>query len=110
MRQTLFIIFSLLTTSCFSQNLQDSLAKHYVADTSKPLLYCGSGLETLVYSKADKSFEKQYNVKYDIVGCVQIYFVEVMSFHNKAIAQFLDRKYGLSWRNKLRSDVFGISK
>ena len=80
-----------------------------MADTSKPTLYCGSGLETLVYRKVDKSFEKQYKIRYTIVGCVLIYPVEVMSFHNKAIAQFLDRKFGLKWRDGLRPDVFGIT-
>jgi hypothetical protein len=109
MKQILFIASFLISQNCFSQNLQDSLIKNYAADTSKPTLYCGSGYETLAYSEADKSFEKQYKVKYTIVGCIQIYSVEGMSFHNKAIAQFFDRKFGLKWRDALRSDVLGVT-
>ncbi len=109
MKPVFFIACFVSSLNCFSQNLHDSLIKYYVADTSKPTLYCGSGLENLVYRQADKSFEKQYKVRYKIVGCIQIYPVEIMSFHNKAIAQFLDRKFGLKWRDILRSDVFGIT-
>lgn len=109
MKAIFFIACFISSFNCFSQNHHDSLIKNYVADTSKPTLYCGSGLETLVYKKEDKSFEKQYRVRYTIVGCILIYPVEVMSFHNKSIAQFLDRKFGLKWRNELRPDVFGIT-
>jgi hypothetical protein len=109
MKQILFIACFLISQNCFSQNFHDSLIKHYVADTSKPILYCGHGFETLVYSKADKIFEKTFKVTYTIVGCIQFYPVEVMLFHNKAIAQFLDRKFGSKWRHTLRTDVFGVT-
>ena len=109
MKQILFVAFFLISLNCFSQSVHDSLVKHYVADTSKPILYCGEGFETLAYSKADKIFEKKFKVNYTIVGCIQLYSVEVMSFHNKAIAQFLDRKFGLTWRDALRPDVYGIN-
>jgi hypothetical protein len=109
MKQIMFIFCFSISINCFSQNLQDSLTKNYVADTTNPILYCGQGLETLVYSKADKIFEKKFKVNYTIVACIQLYTPEVMSFHNKTIAQFLDRKFGLKWRDTLRPDVYGMS-
>lgn len=80
-----------------------------MAYTTEPTIYCGSGYATLIYGESDKLFEKQYKVRYIIVGCLRDYTVEEMSFHNKSIAKFLDRKFGSKWRAGLRPDVFGIT-
>ncbi len=109
MKLAFFIVCFISSINCFGQSLHDSLVKPLAADTSKPTLYCGNGLETLIYSKADKSFEKQYKIRYKIVGCIQIYSIKEMADHNKAIAQFLDRKFNPKWREGLRPDVFGVT-
>ena len=67
------------------------------------LLLFGS-IAPIANSKADKRFEKKFNVEYFDFGdsppikeCIKIY--------NERIFELMDKKYGESWRKKVRKDV-----
>jgi len=59
------------------------------------------------YRKGQEVFEKKYRLKYHDFGCVMPSNISIDDY-NKIIAGYLDKKFGLSWRNEVRRDVVGI--
>jgi hypothetical protein len=111
MRKLLLIGGLFISINGFTQNITKSTAAGpgEVKD-QKNVFYCGVGEAPMILSKADRQFEKQFQVEYVIVGCILFLSIEEMSAHNKSVAELLDRKPGTEWRKKLRSDVIGVGK
>jgi len=59
------------------------------------------------YRKGQEVFEKKYRLKYYDFGCVMPSNISIDDY-NKIVAGYLDKKFGLSWRNEVRKDVVGI--
>jgi hypothetical protein len=60
-------------------------------------------------TKSDRAFEKKYKLQYYGYGegCTGI-VVDCIETYNKAIAAFLDKKYGKSWRKEVNKGVTGL--
>ncbi|KQR70236.1 hypothetical protein [Pedobacter sp. Leaf176] len=59
------------------------------------------------YRKGQEVFEKKYRLKYSDFGCVMPSNISIDDY-NRIVAGYLDKKFGLSWRNEVRKDVAGI--
>ena len=59
------------------------------------------------YRKGQVVFEKKYKLKYYDFGCVMPANISIDDYNN-IVADYLDEKFGLSWRNEVRKDVVGI--
>jgi hypothetical protein len=68
-----------------------------------PFLNLVSGFSPQFYEK-DKVFEQQFEVYYYEHGCVGP-SPEVVEAYNKVIFDYLQAKYGNSWRRLVRKDV-----
>jgi hypothetical protein len=60
-----------------------------------------------VYSPKEDKFEQKYMVKYHDFGDVAP-DIKCITTYNKVIFQFLDKKFGKSWRKDARNDVIGL--
>ena len=67
------------------------------------LLLVGS-IAPIANSRSDKRFERNFGVKYLDFGCTPP-IMDCILIYNQRIFEFLDNKYGSSWRNSVRSDV-----
>ena len=67
------------------------------------LLLFGS-IAPIANSPADKRFEKKYGIRYYDFGCTPP-ISECIKEYNERIFKLMDEKYGMKWRNKVRSDV-----
>lgn len=67
------------------------------------LLLAGS-IAPIENSTSDKHFEKKYRIKYFDFGC-EPPINECLKEYNKRIFELMDEKYGIKWREKVRSDV-----
>jgi hypothetical protein len=85
-----------------------ALALYHIRQ-NKIQLFCGGGFAPLASMPADKDFETQYAVKYWILDCRMPEDADLQSY-NKTVADFLDKKYGKEWRQKVRPDVFFVTK
>lgn len=88
----------------------DSTFAEFEIRHNTPRLFCGVSFAPMASSPSDKDFEKQYNITYFIVGDFLPSSPEQMASYNKVVAQYLDKKYGTTWRQKLRPDVLGLAK
>lgn len=70
-------------------------------------IFCGGGYAPIGPMPSDKDFEALYSVKYLFLDCVVPPLAGLESY-NKAVADYLDKKYGDEWRQKLRPNVFNI--
>ena len=59
------------------------------------------------YRKGQDVFEKKYRLRYYDFGCVMPSNLSIDDY-NKIVAGYLDKKFGLSWRNEVRKDIVGI--
>lgn len=91
-----------------SDYLNPALVK-YDIDNKNLQLYCGGGFVAVANTAADKAFEKKYSIKYNILGCIIPSLTE-LEFYNKMVADHLDKKYGKGWREKVRPDVYYVSR
>jgi hypothetical protein len=69
-------------------------------------IFISSGIAPIVY-KRDKKFQKRYNVEFIEFGCQGI-AQECLYEYNRTIFEYLDTKYGTSWREKIRKDIVGL--
>jgi hypothetical protein len=67
------------------------------------LLLVGS-IAPIANSHSDKRFEKKFGIKYFDFGC-EPPIDECLKEYNKRIFELMDKKYGMKWRKKVRSDV-----
>jgi hypothetical protein len=72
----------------------------------KPRLLIFGGEAPVVYFGQEK-FEKKYNVDYFDYGCI-IPAKECAIEYNKKIFEYLDSKFGKSWRKTVRKDIVGL--
>ena len=93
-----------LTDSCWGSNLhvvKEQLMK------GEAVLYLQGGISPISYS-TDTVFEKKYGVKYSDLGCVREAPMGCYILYNQTVFSYLDKKFGVTWRKKVRKDVFGI--
>ena len=67
------------------------------------LLLVGS-IAPIANSSSDSRFEKNYGIKYFDFGC-EPPICECIKEYNERIFELMDKKYGMKWRKKVRSDV-----
>jgi len=60
-------------------------------------------------SKADKIFQKKYNVKFYSQGCIRMPNDDQEGY-NKVIFAYLDKKYGEGWRYELQPGAIGFEE
>lgn len=72
------------------------------------LLLPGGFVSSKIYD-SDTLFEKKYNIKYFSRDCI-IYSGENEEEYNQQIFNYLDKRYGQSWRKEVRTDVIGYRK
>ena len=73
----------------------------------KPKLLFFGGLAPVAYYGQSK-FEKKYNVEYSCYGGCMPPPKECAIEYNKRIFEYLDEKFGSSWRNEVRKDIIGL--
>jgi hypothetical protein len=104
-RQRIFYSDSLIIISikmdCFEYNVDR--AKKDIADNKIHLL-CDFGYEKYKFTPADSAFEKKYGITYQSFGDSPIW-LDCMFLYNNTVAEYLDKKFGNSWRNDVRWDV-----
>jgi hypothetical protein len=76
-------------------------------DSGKIFLLLASGMDPVIY-EGDAEFEKEFGVLYFDFSCVAGDYQDCMIEYNKTVFSHLDRKYGNSWRKKIRIDVIGF--
>jgi hypothetical protein len=67
------------------------------------LLLVGS-IAPIANSSSDSRFEKNFGIKYFDFGC-EPPISECIKQYNERIFELMDKKYGMKWRKKVRSDV-----
>jgi len=67
------------------------------------LLLVGS-IAPIANSPSDKQFEEKFGIKYFDFGCEPL-IDECLKEYNKRVFELIDKKYGMKWRKKVRSDV-----
>ncbi len=67
------------------------------------LLLVGS-IAPIANSSFDNRFEKKFGIKYFDFGC-EPPIDECIKEYNQRIFELMDKKYGMKWRKKVRSDV-----
>jgi hypothetical protein len=67
------------------------------------LLLVGS-IAPIGNSSSDNRFEKKFRIKYFDFGC-EPPIDECIKQYNQRIFELMDKKYGMKWRKKVRSDV-----
>lgn len=87
----------------------DSALAVYHIKHNKLLLFCGGGIAPLAPMPSDKIFEALYLIKYHLLDCSLPPLEELYSY-NKIVADYLDKKYGNEWRQKVRPDVFYVTR
>ena len=75
--------------------------------SGKPMLLLSGGIAP-VSSPRDDYFEKKYTVKYHDFGDTP-QNVKCSAAYNKVVIEFLDKKFGKSWRKDVRADVIGLN-
>ena len=60
-----------------------------------------------VFYTGDARFSKKYNVEFYEFGCEAV-SIEGLEEYNKAVSEFLDKKFGKKWRRKVRDDIVGL--
>ncbi len=78
------------------QDIQQSKAKLYIIGGIAPVIY---------HDQAQ--FEERFGINYFDSGC-DATFEECMTQYNLFVFDFLDKKYGNSWRGQVRKDVLGF--
>ena len=67
-------------------------------------LYLIGSIAPRANSKADKKFEKKYNIRYYDFGCTPAP-TECIIEYNKEILKLLEAEYGKEWKSEIRTDV-----
>ena len=67
------------------------------------LLLVGS-IAPIANSPADNRFEKKFGIKYFDFGC-EPPIDECLQEYNQRVFELMDKKYGMKWKKKARSDV-----
>ncbi len=70
----------------------------------KAKLYLIGSIAPTANSKADKKFEKKYNIEYYDFGCTPAP-TECIIEYNKEVLKLLETEYGKEWKTKIRKDV-----
>lgn len=70
----------------------------------KPKLLLAGSIAPIANSLPDTKFEKKYAMEYFDFGCSPP-IEECIKIYNERIFELMDKKYGMKWRKKVRSDV-----
>tara|TARA_R110002096_G_scaffold327643_2_gene521752 strand:+ start:126 stop:719 length:594 start_codon:yes stop_codon:yes gene_type:complete len=70
----------------------------------KPKLLLFGSIAPIGNSSSDNRFEKKFGIKYFDFGC-EPPIDECIKEYNERIFELMDKKFGMKWREKVRSDV-----
>jgi hypothetical protein len=87
-----------------ANNLDSSLAQYDIANNNLRLL-CDAGFVVMAFTERDREFEREFNVRYYLMGCIVPPMKDIYSY-NKTIADHLDKKYGTTWRSKVTRNIY----
>lgn len=73
-------------------------------ENGKPKLLLVGSIAPIANSPSDTKFEKKYGIEYFDFGCSPP-IEECLKIYNERIFELMDKKYGMKWRKKVRSDV-----
>jgi hypothetical protein len=93
------VTFELKADCEYSAERAESDWKNGIAN----LLLVGS-IAPIGNSSSDNRFEKKFRIKYFDFGC-EPPIDECIKQYNQRIFELMDKKYGMKWRKKVRSDV-----
>jgi hypothetical protein len=90
-----------IKTDCYNYN-SDRAKK----DINKNDIYllCNLGYPSYKLNSADSLFQKKYGIKYHMFGD-QPNWSDCLWLYNTTVAEYLDKKYGKTWRKEVRWDV-----
>ena len=74
----------------------------------KPRLLIFGGISPVIY-KGQEKFERKYHVKYYDYGDV-VPDTDCAKEYNSRIFNYLDDKYGKTWRKEVRKDIVGLKR
>lgn len=66
------------------------------------------GIAPVIYA-SDKKFTRKYGVSFYEFGCEAV-AAEALKSYNEKVAEYLDHRYGIKWRQKIRPDIMGINQ
>ena len=87
-------------------DINDTTAKHDIIKRKIQLLLVG-GIVPIRFNNQN-DFEKKYGLKYVDYGDQIPASLECLALYNKTIFEYLDNKFGKSWRFEVRPDVIGF--
>lgn len=98
-------IFNIILKPRFGLNREKALADIKNGEIN---ILESSGIAPVFY-KSDSKFSKKYNVNFVEYGCEAIAW-ESLYEYNRAVFEYLDKKYGTKWRRKIRKDIIGLEE
>lgn len=81
----------------------DPLSAQLDIEAGSPLLLIVEGIQGFPNTRWDEIFEHTYKVKYELYGCTGP-TEQCVDNYNQVIIKFLDKKYGSTWRDQVRTD------
>tara|TARA_B100000780_G_C20969421_1_gene387045 strand:- start:200 stop:760 length:561 start_codon:yes stop_codon:yes gene_type:complete len=96
------IINTTLTLNTECEYTEQSAEKDWKNGNPKLLLF--GSIAPIGNSASDIKFEKKYAIEYFDFGC-EPPIQECIKVYNERIFELMDKKYGMKWRKKVRSDV-----
>ena len=119
--KTITLIFALLlgaisysqTSSSIWHTKDTTLNKSIFArdSTNKEIRIFGmGGYAPVAYSTKDNLFETRYKIKYVLYGCEPEFSIAEMTEYNLEVGKYLDRIFGVKWRNELHNDVIALKQ
>lgn len=87
-------------------DINDTTAKHDIKKGKIQLLLVG-GIVPIRFNNQN-DFEKKYSIKYLDYGDQIPASLECLALYNRTIFEYLDSRFGKSWRLEIRPDVIGF--
>ena len=100
---TIFASNALTNVVLFTYLTWDSTQAKYDIDHNDMKLFCCFGFLVSAQTQKDKDFEKEFGVKYYIMGDAPPAPIDKLRIYNIAIGKYLDRRYGTEWRKKTKA-------
>jgi hypothetical protein len=100
---TIFAYNALKNVVLFTYLTWDSTQAKYDIDHNDMKLFCCFGFLVSAQTQKDKDFEKEFGVKYYIMGDAPPAPIDKLRTYNIEIGKYLDKRYGTEWRKKAKA-------